>query len=325
MPKGALGKPVGGVDLAVMSPETGEECPPARVRRRGPAPQRRRRHRRDRQPQRAGQLRGLLPTRRRRAGAAAPRLVLDRRPRLRRRRRLLLLRRPDRGLAAGRLGELRRRPGRVDHLAPPRPGRGRRLPGARHRIGRRRPGHGGARDRARQGVRPRRLRRPGCTNSPTWARSGSPATSGSRPRCPRRPRARSPRSACGREAWACDDAVWWRPLGQRRRPLHPPHRRRPEGPGRRAGRERAAAGGRTGVADCYTRLRTRRNGDQHGRRHDQPASPPTCSTPPRWRGPATAAPPSSSSTTGPGWAAPCPPTTPAPGAASRRRSRAPWP
>ena len=30
MPKGALGKPVNGVDLAVMSPETGEECPPAR-------------------------------------------------------------------------------------------------------------------------------------------------------------------------------------------------------------------------------------------------------------------------------------------------------
>ncbi len=29
MPKGALGKPVGGVDLAVMSPETGEQCPPA--------------------------------------------------------------------------------------------------------------------------------------------------------------------------------------------------------------------------------------------------------------------------------------------------------
>ena len=31
MPKGALGKPVGGVDLAVMSPETGEECPPAEI------------------------------------------------------------------------------------------------------------------------------------------------------------------------------------------------------------------------------------------------------------------------------------------------------
>ncbi len=29
MPKGALGKPVGGVDLAVISPETGEECPRA--------------------------------------------------------------------------------------------------------------------------------------------------------------------------------------------------------------------------------------------------------------------------------------------------------
>jgi fatty-acyl-CoA synthase len=29
MPKGALGKPATGVDLAVMSPETGEECPPA--------------------------------------------------------------------------------------------------------------------------------------------------------------------------------------------------------------------------------------------------------------------------------------------------------
>ena len=31
MPKGALGKPVGGVDLAVISPETGEECPPAEI------------------------------------------------------------------------------------------------------------------------------------------------------------------------------------------------------------------------------------------------------------------------------------------------------
>jgi fatty-acyl-CoA synthase len=29
MPTGALGKPVGGIDLAVISPETGEECPPA--------------------------------------------------------------------------------------------------------------------------------------------------------------------------------------------------------------------------------------------------------------------------------------------------------
>ena len=29
MPKGSLGRPVAGVDLAIMSPETGEECPPA--------------------------------------------------------------------------------------------------------------------------------------------------------------------------------------------------------------------------------------------------------------------------------------------------------
>ena len=64
MPKGALGKPVDGVDLAVISPETGEECPPARVRRRGAPPQRGRGHRRDGQPQRPRQLRGLLPARR---------------------------------------------------------------------------------------------------------------------------------------------------------------------------------------------------------------------------------------------------------------------
>ena len=33
MPKGALGKPVDGVDLAVISPETGEECAPGAIRR----------------------------------------------------------------------------------------------------------------------------------------------------------------------------------------------------------------------------------------------------------------------------------------------------
>ena len=120
MPKGALGKPVDGVDLAVISPETGEECPPAEfdaegrllnagaaigeiVNRSG-----------------RGSFEGYYQRDGRRAGAAAPRLVLDGRPRLRRRGRLLLLRRPDRGLAAGRLGELRRRTGRGDHLAPSR-------------------------------------------------------------------------------------------------------------------------------------------------------------------------------------------------------------
>ena len=109
MPKGALGKPVDGVDLAVISPETGEECPPARfdaegrllnageaigeiVNRSG-----------------RGKFEGYYRARGRRAGAAAPRLVLDRRPGLRRRGRVLLLRRADRGLAARRLGELRGR------------------------------------------------------------------------------------------------------------------------------------------------------------------------------------------------------------------------
>ncbi len=31
MPRGAVGKPVDGIDLAVISPETGEECPPAEI------------------------------------------------------------------------------------------------------------------------------------------------------------------------------------------------------------------------------------------------------------------------------------------------------
>jgi fatty-acyl-CoA synthase len=77
MPKGALGKPVGGVDLAVMSPETGEECPPAEfdaeggllnagaaigeiVNRSG-----------------RGSFEGYYRAGGRRTGAPAPRLVLD--------------------------------------------------------------------------------------------------------------------------------------------------------------------------------------------------------------------------------------------------------
>ena len=80
-------------------------------------------------------------------------------------------------------------PVEVDHLAPSRRGRGRRLPGPRHRVGRRRPGHGGDRDGAGQGVRPRRIRHL-ARSSPTWARSGSPATSGSHPHSRRQPRGR---------------------------------------------------------------------------------------------------------------------------------------
>ena len=48
-------------------PRDGRGVPAGRVRRRGPAPQRRRGHRRDRQPQRPRQVRGLLPARGRRS------------------------------------------------------------------------------------------------------------------------------------------------------------------------------------------------------------------------------------------------------------------
>ena len=190
MPKGALGKPVDGVDLAVISPETGEECAAGRVRRRGAPPQRGRGHRGDRQPERPRQLRGLLPARRRRGGAPAPRVVLDRRPRLRGRRRVLLLRRPERGLAARRLRELRGRPGRGDPLAPSRPGGGGGLPRPRHGLGRRRPGHGGHRDGARTRLRPRRLRRLAGGTARPGTEVGAPLRSGLAHRSPRRPRGR---------------------------------------------------------------------------------------------------------------------------------------
>ncbi len=159
MPKGALGKPVDAVDLAVISPETGEECPPARfddegrllnageaigemVNRSG-----------------RGKLRGLLRACGRRGRAVAPGLVLDGRPGLRRRGGVLLLRRADRGLAARRLGELLGRPGRVGAVTPPGPVRRGGVPGARHGVGCRRPGDGRARDGPGPPVRPRRVRR----------------------------------------------------------------------------------------------------------------------------------------------------------------------
>ena len=127
MPKGALGRPVDGVDLAVISPDTGEPCPPAgfddegRLLNAGEA---------------IGEIvnrsgRGKFEGYYRRDDAEqdrAGRLVLDRRPRVRGRRRLLLLRGSDRRLAPCRLRELRGRSGRGDPLPPPRPGRRRRLP-----------------------------------------------------------------------------------------------------------------------------------------------------------------------------------------------------
>ena len=190
MPKGALGKPVDGVDLAVISPDDGRGVPAGGVRRRRTAAERGPGHRGDRQPERPRQVRGLLPARGRRAGAAAGRVVLDRGPRLRRQGRLLLLRRAQRRLAARRLGELLGRPGRGRALPQSRSGRRRGLSGARHGVGRRRPGHGGARDGAGPTVRRRDASRPGCWPSPTSGRSGSPATSASPRRCRRRQPAR---------------------------------------------------------------------------------------------------------------------------------------
>ena len=262
MPKGALGKPVDGVDLAVMSPETGEECPPAEFDAEG-------------RLLNAGAAIGEIVNRSGRGSfegyyerpdaeqeRLAPGLVLDRRPRLRRRRRLLLLRRPERGLAARRLGELRGRPGRVDHFAPSGPGRGRRLPGPRHRFGRRRSGDGGDRDRARQGVRARGLRH----------LVGGTARPGPEVAAPLR--AGLALAAPDGHGEGHEGRPSGRGLGLRRRrvvasarqfghPLHPPHRRGPKSPGCRAGRERPPAGGIRDVADCYTcivRKRHRRSG-----------------------------------------------------------------
>ncbi len=129
-PRGALGRAIPGT--LIINPDTGEECPRA-VFDAGRSPaQRRRGHRRDGQPDRRGRVRGLLAQRRGRIGPGAERLVLDRRPGLPGRERLLLLRRPRLRLAAGRRGELRRRPGRGGAPAAPRRGAGLGLRRARH-------------------------------------------------------------------------------------------------------------------------------------------------------------------------------------------------
>ena len=212
MPKGALGQAAARSRPGRRRPGHRRRVPAGRLRRRGEAAQRRRGHRGDREPQRPGGLRGLLRRPRGRGRADPPRLVLDRRPRLPRRRRLLLLRRAARRLAPGRLGELRRRPGRDGALAPPRPLGGRRLRRARHDDRRGRPGDGRRRAAARRRLRPRRLR----------PLAGRPA----RPRHQVGPalRAALDRAAPDRHrqgdqgrpahrALGHRDEVWWRPGG----------------------------------------------------------------------------------------------------------------
>ncbi len=159
MPKGALGRPVDGIDLAVISPETGEECPPAEFDAEG-------------RLLNAGAAIGEIVNR---SGRGKFEGYYQREDAEQERLRGGWYWTGDLGYVdrdgffyfAGRTGDwLRvdsenfcRRPGRGGALAQSRPLGGRGLPRPRHRLGCGRPGHGGARDGARPPLRPRRLRR----------------------------------------------------------------------------------------------------------------------------------------------------------------------
>ncbi len=169
------------------TPTPAIECAARAVRRARTAAQRRGGDRRDRQPRRRGQLRGLLQQPRGERRAHARRQVLDRRPRLPRRSRLLLLRGPQLRLAARRRRELRRRAGRAGRRAPSRR-RARR--GVRGAVARRRRRGDARRAPARRRARSTRTDSPRSSKrSPTCRRSGSPASCASRTDC-RRPRRR---------------------------------------------------------------------------------------------------------------------------------------
>ena len=176
----------------------GQRVRPGALRRRRQAVQPRRRHRRDRQPQRGAGLRGVLQEPRRRCRAHPQRLVLDRRPRLPRRGRLLLLRGTRRGLAAGRLGELRGGADRTGHRAPSRHRRRRRLRRARPRSG----------DQVMAAVELRPgarfdpdgfVRLPRCPGGPRDQMAAALRAAVARA-SRSRPRARSPRRRCGPKA-----------------------------------------------------------------------------------------------------------------------------
>ena len=173
MPAGALG--TADDSVKVLDPETGEECPPARLRRPGGSTNLDEAVGEIVETQPTIGLRGLLPQRGRHQRAVPRRRLLVRRPRLPRRRRLALLRRPLERLAARRRRELRRRARRGDHRPPPRRPLGRRLRRAR-RPGRR-SGDGRARAAATATFDGSRSTSSSPT-SPTSARSGSRRSSG---------------------------------------------------------------------------------------------------------------------------------------------------
>ena len=211
MPKGALGKPVGDVDLAVISPETGG-VPACRVRRRRAAAQRRPAIGEIVNRSGRGKFEGYYRREDAEEDRLRERLVLDRGPRVRRRRRLLLLRGPHGRLAPGRLGELRGGPSRRCCRAIPTSRSWRSTPSPTRRRA----------PATRSWWRSRSA--PGRTFDPDAFADWLEAQPDLGPKwVPRYVRVSEslPQTATGKvtkvglraEAWATDEPVWWRPLG----------------------------------------------------------------------------------------------------------------
>ena len=263
MPKGALGKPVDGVDLAVMSPETGEECPPAEFDDEG-------------RLLNAGAAIGEIVNR---SGRGSFEGYYEREDAEQERLRRGWYWTGDLGYVdadgffyfAGRTGDWLRvdsenfAAGPVESIISRHPdlavaavypvpdtasGAGDQVMVAVETV----PG---------KDVRPRGLRRPGSQEQPDLGPKWLPRYVRVSPSLPQ--------TATGKVTKVGPAG---RGLGLRRRgvvasarqpghPLHPPHRRRPKGPGRRAGRERPPARGyarRSRLLHLYRSETTRRSG-----------------------------------------------------------------